>query len=56
MGEVNFNLGKGSFRKPSDYTHDKDIFGYTGGLNKFVNKVSDAFNPGDANNNLLENA
>lgn len=56
MGEINFNLGKGAFRKPSDYTHEKDIFGLTAGLDKIINKPKDTFNPGDANKNILESS
>ncbi|CAD8140693.1 unnamed protein product [Paramecium octaurelia] len=31
---VNFNLGKGSFRKGNDFTHDNDFFGFSTGKDK----------------------
>ena len=56
MGEVNFNIGKGAFRKPTDYSHEKDIFGFKSGTDKFIKKPSDEFKPADADKNILENA
>lgn len=56
VGEANFNLGKGAFRKPSDYTHPKDIFGFQSGTDKFVKKPADEFKPADADKTVFENA
>ena len=35
---VNFNVGKGSFRKGNDFTHDDDVFGFTVGAKKLFEK------------------
>lgn len=34
IGFVNFNVGKGSFRKGNDFTHDDDVFGFAVGSKK----------------------
>ena len=38
LGHINFNLGKGSFKKGTDYKDDKDSFGLSVGIEKLVNK------------------
>lgn len=53
---VSFNAGEGSFKKGTDFTHDKDTFGFNAGIEKLVKKPATEFKPSEPEKGALESA